>query len=202
MFTSRAEYRLTLRQDNADIRLSALGGEIGLLPSRNVQKLRAKLEAIEVEHIRLAQNRVGTDTLEQMLRRPEVRHRDLPSAGPQLDEEIIQQVEINVKYAGYIERQDLEVARFRSLEDKQIPASFDYAVVHSLRTEARQKLSKIRPATIGQASRISGVSPSDIGVIMVWLKRGAAPTIAPATPGCGASEHIEQSGAGDCCGDL
>jgi len=89
-----------------------------------------------------------------------------------LDDVIVQQVEIAVKYAGYIDRQEVEVLKFKSLEDKQIPNSFNYDTVHSLRTEARQKLNKIRPATIGQASRISGVSPSDIGVLMVWLKRG------------------------------
>ena len=101
--------------------------------------------------------------------------------------EIVQQVEITVKYAGYIDRQEIEVEKFKSLEDKQIPSSFDYDTVHSLRTEARQKLNKIRPATLGQASRISGVSPSDIGILMVWLKRGTPPAPIPAdssTSGC------------------
>ena len=172
MFTSRAEYRLLLRQDNADLRLSELGHDIGLLPERNFLKFQAKREAIEKEISRLETAREGTETMIQLLRRPELTYADLPAKNPDLSEETIQQVEIAVKYAGYIDRQETEVARFKTLEDKQIPASFDYDTVHSLRTEARQKLNKIRPATLGQASRISGVSPSDIGILMVWLKRG------------------------------
>src|SRR5206468_5816599 len=101
-----------------------------------------------------------------------VRYQDLPGKRTDLADEVIQQVEIAIKYEGYIDRQELEVEKFKTLEDKQIPAAFDYDTVHSLRTEARQKLKKIRPATLGQASRISGVSPSDIGILMVWLKRG------------------------------
>jgi tRNA uridine 5-carboxymethylaminomethyl modification enzyme len=172
MFTSRAEYRLLLRQDNADLRLSEIGSQIGLLPGRNFQKFQAKKIAIEDEISRLEKTRVGTETLIQMLRRPETTYRDLPGASPNLSDEIVQQVEIAIKYAGYIDRQEVEVLKFKSLEDKQIPNTFDYDTVHSLRTEARQKLNKIRPATLGQASRISGVSPSDIGVLMVYLKRG------------------------------
>ena len=105
---------------------------------------------------------------------------EMPNRNPDLPLEVVQQVEITVKYAGYIDRQEIEVEKFKSLEDKQIPSSFDYDTVHSLRTEARQKLSKIRPATLGQASRISGVSPSDIGILMVWLKRGTPPPPIPA----------------------
>ncbi len=173
MFTSRAEYRLLLRQDNADLRLSEIGSQIGLLPDRNFQKFQAKKIAIEAEISRLEKTRIGTETLIQMLRRPETTYRDLPGDKPHLSDEIIQQVEIVIKYAGYIDRQEVDVLKFKSLEDKQIPNSFNYDTVHSLRTEARQKLNKIRPATLGQASRISGVSPSDIGVLMVWLKRDA-----------------------------
>jgi tRNA uridine 5-carboxymethylaminomethyl modification enzyme len=172
MFTSRAEYRLLLRQDNADLRLSELGHDIGLLPERNFKKFQTKRTAMEDEISRLRTTRNVADTLIQLLRRPEVKYNDLPSKNPELSEEVIQQVEIAVKYAGYIDRQETEVARFKTLEDKQIPSSFSYDTVHSLRTEARQKLNKIRPATLGQASRISGVSPSDIGILMVWLKRG------------------------------
>jgi tRNA uridine 5-carboxymethylaminomethyl modification enzyme len=97
----------------------------------------------------------------------------LPSRNESLSEEIIQQVEISVKYAGYIDRQELEVKKFKKFEDKAIPDTFDYSTVPSLRLEARQKFAKIRPATIGQAARISGVSPADISILMVWLKRSA-----------------------------
>jgi tRNA uridine 5-carboxymethylaminomethyl modification enzyme len=172
MFTSRAEYRLLLRQDNADLRLSELGHDLGLLPERNFRKFQCKQRAVEGEISRLETTREGGETLIQLLRRPELTYADLPKKDLGLSEEVIQQVEITVKYAGYIDRQEIEVERFKLLEDKQIPITFNYDTVHSLRTEARQKLNKIRPATIGQASRISGVSPSDIGILMVWLKRG------------------------------
>src|ERR1035441_1121270 len=173
MFTSRAEYRLLLRQDNADLRLSALGHEIGLLPDRNYLKFEAKRAAIESELTRLEKTREGPDTLAQLLRRPEITYPDLPRQNGSLSAEVIQQVEIFIKYEGYIARQEIEVAKLKSLEDKQIPTWMDYSKVPSLRTEARQKLAKIQPATLGQASRISGVSPSDIGILMVWLKQGA-----------------------------
>ena len=175
MFTSRAEYRLLLRQDNADLRLCDLGHATGLLPERHYRQFETKRTQIQVERARLADQRVGSETLEQLLRRPEVSYRSLPSQDSSLSEEVVQQVEIQIKYAGYIERQEREVDKFQSVERKQIPADFDYAGVPSLSNEARNKLVKIRPATLGQASRISGVSPSDISIIMVFLKkRGAA----------------------------
>lgn len=172
MFTSRAEYRLVLRQDNADMRLSKIGFDAGLLPKRNFEQFELKRMAVSLELERLEQTRHGVDTLMQILKRPENTYHDLPSKNDLLSAEASQQVEIAVKYAGYISRQEIEVAKFKNMEEKQIPISFDYALVPSLRNEARQKLTKIRPVTVGQASRISGVSPSDIGLILVWLKRG------------------------------
>lgn len=179
MFTSRAEYRLLLRQDNADLRLSQIGYDLGLLPDRNYRKFLLKTESIQREMQRIETTRIGTSTLEQMLRRTEVTYGDLPSRDETLSPEVIQQVEINVKYEGYIDRQEFEVERFKTLEDKGIPDWLDYDLVPSLRTEARQKLHKIRPATLGQAARISGVSPADVALVMVSMKRGPRPVEPP-----------------------
>lgn len=174
MFTSRAEYRLLLRQDNADLRLSRIGHDIGLLSAARLRLVQAKEELIRSELARLEKVRTGSDTLLQILRRPEVVHKDLPQPAHALPAEVVQQVEIAVKYAGYIARQEAEITKFKTLEEKHIPADFDYATVPSLRNEARQKFVQIRPATVGQASRISGVSPADISILLVWLKRTAA----------------------------
>ena len=109
----------------------------------------------------------------KILSRPEVAYKDLPSRNEDLSDEVVQQVEVAVKYAGYIDRQELEVKKFKKLEDKSIPEAFDFSIVPSLRLEARQKFAKIRPTSIGHAARISGVSPADISILMVWLKRGS-----------------------------
>ena len=110
----------------------------------------------------------------KLLSRPEVKYRDLPDQNNQLSDTVIQQVEISLKYAGYVERQEHEVTRAKTLEEKNIPLTFDFSTVPSLRLEARQKLTKIRPLTIGQAGRISGVSPADISILLVWLKRAGS----------------------------
>jgi tRNA uridine 5-carboxymethylaminomethyl modification enzyme len=172
MFTSRAEYRLLLRQDNADSRLSEIGFEAGLLSSRNFTLFKAKQEAIREEIHRLESTKEGSCTLLQLLKRPEVKYANLPSQNHALSREVIDQVEIEIKYAGYIARQELEITRFKSIESKCIPDWFDYKSIPSLRSEARLKLTEIRPSTLGQASRISGVSPADVSIISVFLKRG------------------------------
>lgn len=173
MFTSRAEYRLLLRQDNADLRLSQIGYDLGLLPKRNYQKFAEKKKMIDEEFDRIANTWHGSNSLLQLLARPEITYSNLPNSNPNLPEDVTRQVEISVKYAGYIDRQAFEIEKFKNLESKQIPTNFDYSTVPSLRMEARQKLSKIRPETIGQASRISGVSPADVSILSVWLKRAA-----------------------------
>jgi len=171
LFTSRAEHRLLLRQDNADLRLSEIGYGIGLLPNLCYVQFCGKRQMLLREVDRLQRTRVGTETLVQLLRRPEVTYATLPSRDESIPAEIQQQVEIEIKYAGYIARQMTEVNRMKDLEAKSIPVDFEFASVPSLSLEARQKLTQINPQTIGQASRISGVSPADISILIVWLKR-------------------------------
>lgn len=173
MFTSRAEYRLLLRQDNADDRLCDLGREVGLLPQRKYQQFARGRDAMERELVRLHGERCGQDSLAQILRRTGVRYQDLPGYDPALGPELVQKIEIQIKYEGYIQRQAGEVARFREMEAKQIPTWMNYDEIPSMRTESRQKLKKVQPKTLGQAARISGVSPSDIGLLLVWMKRGS-----------------------------
>jgi tRNA uridine 5-carboxymethylaminomethyl modification enzyme len=174
MFTSRAEYRLLLRQDNADLRLAKIGHEIGLLPDRNMRRTAVKESAINNEINRLNKTSYGNESLAKILSQPEVNYENLPNRNESLSSEITRQVEITVKYAGYVERQTIEIEKIRTLESKAIPDGFDFSTVPSLRIEARQKLSQIRPATIGQATRISGVSPADISILLVSLKRAGA----------------------------
>lgn len=172
MFTSRAEYRLLLRQDNADLRLCDHATEIGLLSPERYERFGKKRKAIEAEIERLRNTREGQNTQEQLLKRPDITYPDLPNPDPSLSKEVIEQVEIAIKYKGYIARQQLEVSKFRSLENKQIPGWIDYDQILSLRNEARQKFKEIQPRTVGQAARISGIAPSDVGLLMVHMKRG------------------------------
>ena len=174
MFTSRAEYRLLLRHDNADLRLSRIGNEIGLLPIRNYEMLLTKEAAIRNEIVRLHSNYYNNDSLAKILSRPEISYNNLPNKDLSLDSEAVQQVETTIKYAGYVRRQELEIAKNANLENKVIPKNINFEVVPSLRLEARQKLAKFLPHTIGQAGRISGVSPADISVLLIWLKNNAS----------------------------
>lgn len=171
MFTSRAEHRLVLRQDNADLRLSEHGYRLGLLPEQEWRRTETKRQEIASEWDRLKRSRIGGDTLEALLRRPEISYANLPGDHPALAPEVSEQVEIEIKYAGYIARQHLEIEKAKGMEGESIPADFDFQAVPSLRTEARIKLASIRPDTVGQAARISGVSPADVSLLLVWLKR-------------------------------
>ena len=193
MMTSRAEYRLLLRQDNADLRLTAIGHEIGLISDERYQKLNDKKRQIDEEIMRLQTATIGTTpqvqafleqhnstllksgmTLEELLKRPEICYNDLKEIDtkqPELPEAVTQQVEISIKYEGYIKRQLQQVEQFKKLEKKKLSLDFDYSQVPNLRKEAIQKLNEYQPASIGQASRISGVSPADISVLLVYLNR-------------------------------
>lgn len=193
MMTSRAEYRLLLRQDNADLRLTAIGHEIGLISDERYQKLNDKKRQIDEEIKRLQTATIGTTpqvqafleqhnstllksgmTLEELLKRPEICYNDLKEIDtnqPELPEAVTQQVEISIKYEGYIKRQLQQVEQFKKLEKKKLSLDLDYSQVPNLRKEAIQKLNEYQPASIGQASRISGVSPADISVLLVYLNR-------------------------------
>ena len=193
MMTSRAEYRLLLRQDNADIRLRKIGHEIGLVSDEEYKHLLKKMDDIQSEIKRLEKTVIGVSdrvqiflkkygstllksgiTLAELVKRPELDYdklAELDEGRPELPDDVREQVNIEIKYEGYIKRQMQQVAQFKKLEDKKLPEDFDYSEVNSLRREAVQKLNKVQPATIGQASRISGVSPADISVLLVHFTR-------------------------------
>jgi tRNA uridine 5-carboxymethylaminomethyl modification enzyme len=174
MFTSRAEYRLLLRHDNADRRLTPLGRRVGLVNDDDWRRLQQKERAIAELSEVLRSRRIDNVPLEHILRRTEVGWQELCDMEPGLREfqvsaDVIEQLELEAKYAGYIDRQADQVERFRRLESKAIPANFDYQAVPQLRAEAKEKLSRIRPGSLGQASRISGISPADLAVVMLYL---------------------------------
>ncbi|RAK05437.1 tRNA uridine 5-carboxymethylaminomethyl modification enzyme [Halanaerobium saccharolyticum] len=195
IMTSRAEYRLLLRQDNADQRLTSLGREIGLVSDQRYQNYQEKVKAVEkaLTYLRADENQVNPTkevrakleelgsgnlskpvSLEKLLRRPEISYTDLEFFAenlPEVKKDVQEQVEVQVKYKGYIERQESQVEQFRKMEEKIIPEELDYNQLENLRLEAREKLNKIRPLSIGQASRISGVSPADISALMIYLEQ-------------------------------
>ena len=192
MMTSRAEYRLILRQDNADIRLTKYGYRVGLISEERMNRLSRKIQLIDEEIERVKSVNIGTGsevqkvltdngstelttgaTLAELIRRPELSYDVLAPIDkhrPQLPWDVCEQVNINLKYEGYIDRQLRQVEHFKKLENKLIPDSLDYLGISGLRKEAMQKLDKFRPRSIGQASRISGVSPADISVLLVYLE--------------------------------
>ena len=171
MFTSRAEYRLLLRQDNADLRLTERGGELGLASAERVRRVREKRERIEECRAKLKVHRREGKTLEDWLRRPEITWNDLPEEFQRIPGDIAEAVEADVKYSGYVARDLERIGVLKEMENREIPENFDYTKVVGLKTEARQKLSEIRPRTFGQAARISGVNPSDISALAVWASR-------------------------------
>jgi tRNA uridine 5-carboxymethylaminomethyl modification enzyme len=171
MFTSRAEYRLLLRQDNADLRLTPLGRSAGLVKDDRWSVFEQKRQNISVEMERLQTTRCGALSYAEILRRPEVTYASLPVADRSLPEDVQQEIEIQIKYEGYIARDLEQIERFRRLENKRLPHWIDYGKIGALRIESRQKLERYRPDSIGQASRISGVTPADVAILLVWLKR-------------------------------
>lgn len=177
MFTSRAEYRLLLRQDNADRRLTPLGIELGTVCAERSRRHDAYEQELERAFSLIAATRHQGNTLEEWLRRPEITWKSLSDMVPnlaneQFSDQCIRQVEIETQYAGYIRRQEAEIARLQKVDNIRIPESFDFSRLTQLRTEAREKMGRLRPATVGHASRVSGITPSDIAVLVMYLKAG------------------------------
>ena len=193
IMTSRSEYRLLHRQDNADARLTAIGARIGLVSEERRKQVEEKYDSVRREIVRLEKTGVaespelnrmlesrgsapvsGSVRLADLLRRPELSYGDLAPFDenrPELPDSVGEEVQIQLKYAGYLTRQERQVAEFRREEGRLLPESLDYNAIGGLRLEARQKLSEIRPLSLGQAGRISGVSPADLAVLMIWLEQ-------------------------------
>ena len=171
MFTSRSEHRLTLREDNVYFRLLEKTKMLGIVDQREIDTIFSHWTQIQQETLRLETVFHEGSSLGQLLRRPETSYSILPQDAPDLDEEVIRQVEIGVKYAGYIKRERARIEAAKKYEEQLIPAAFDYDKIKSLRYEACEKLKKVQPENLGQASRISGVNPSDISILSMWIKR-------------------------------
>jgi tRNA uridine 5-carboxymethylaminomethyl modification enzyme len=180
MFTSRAEYRLLLRHDNADLRLMDKGHEIGLLDKEGYQKFQEKKRLIEEELQRIKKTRIKLDntdsreSLEQLLKRPEITYEFIEEVSPSdktLTSEIKKQVEIQVKYDGYIQRQIEMAEKLKRVEEKRIPEDFNYGSVNGLSKEIQSKLEEIKPANLGQASRIPGITPAAISLLLVTIEK-------------------------------
>ncbi|HTN03834.1 MAG TPA: FAD-dependent oxidoreductase, partial [Planctomycetaceae bacterium] len=187
MFTSRAEYRLLLRQDNADRRLTPLGRRIGLVTDERWRRFEQHEAEIAAANHLLSRERHEGPTLEEWLRRPEVDWSWLAErlsvvAELTITDRAREQVEIEVKYAGYIRRQSLEIEKHQKTQSIRIPAAFDYHGIPQLRREAREKLAKVKPADLGQAGRISGITPSDLTVLMLYLREPERLTDASSAP--------------------